>query len=116
LAGVVASDYILGANLSFELEGRVPIFILAHSKNFEHGRQTQFDQWGMGEKSLRTLVDRRVLLVADTAPMKPRAERNWQGHLSWLFSARQLLGKREVGQSRSRKEFAFYLADIQATP
>ena len=113
LGGIVAADYILGANLSFQMEGRVPVFILGHSKNFEHGRQRQFDAWNMGERQLRELVGRKVLYVTDTKPMLPRAQHNWDNHLDWLFSARNLLGKREVGKGRSPRQFAFYLAVVK---
>lgn len=82
---IVADNYKLGAQLEFRLHDRAEIFILDHSKNYEHGRQLQYARWLRGEAALWCRHGRQVLLVVQVSEMPAGHEQRWMRHIEEFF-------------------------------
>ena len=93
---VVADHYKLGAQLEFKLGDQVEVYILNHSKNFEHGRQAQFDRWGIGEEALRKHHGRQALLVVEWSELPDGTQPRWTKHLQWFFEPLESLSSLSV--------------------
>ncbi len=111
---VVADNYKLGAALEFRLGGKARVLILDHSKNYEHGRQLQFDRWNIGEDALGRLGGRRVLLAVQWSETVQRAKANWIVHLDWLFTSRTAIDELIVPLKRKPIRVEFFDAVVQA--
>lgn len=118
---LVADHYKSGANLEFYLGGR-QVFVMAHSKNFEHGRQNQFDLWSIGEAELRRHERQEALLVVETSEIPKGFEAVWWQHLAYYFEPMELLeewtyqvpGARGDGRRQTRV-FRFYRCRVHYT-
>lgn len=109
---VVADNYKLGAQLELYLGPDVDVFILDHSKNYEHGRQLQFDRWGMGESSLRNRVGEEVLVAVQWSETAGSREA-WQQHLDWFFNPLEVLDHfkhADSAHAKDDKKITFYRA------
>ncbi len=107
---LVADHYKSGASLEFHLDGR-QVFIMAHSKNFEHGRQNQFDLWANGEAELRRHEGEQALLVVETSEIPKGYDAVWWQHLAYFFEPMELLETwtyRAPGASRETRVFQFF--------
>ncbi len=115
---LVADHYKSGANLEFHLGGR-KVLVMSHSKNFEHGRQNQFDLWDIGEAELRRHEGHEALLVVETSEIPKGYDAVWWQHLAYHFEPMELLeewtyqvpGARRDG-SRTSRVFRFYRCRI----
>jgi len=110
---VVADNYKLGANLEFQFGDRARIVILDHSKNYEHGRQRQFDRWRIGEAALKELAGDRVLLAVQWSETVSHAKDNWVKHLDWLFSAMAPIDELTVDKGKRPVRIDFYDAIVR---
>jgi hypothetical protein len=82
---LVADNYKLGANMEIVFGDRYPIYIMPHSKNYEHGRVRQFDRWGIGNESMRSRAGREALIVVQISEAPRGTEERWMKHLRWHF-------------------------------
>jgi len=111
---IVADNYKLGGQLELGLENRAPVYILAHSKNFEHGRERQFDRWGIGEQALREHVGSQALVVVQWSELAG-TKANWQKHLEWFFQPLEPIGEfhfEDGSHPKYDKRIRFYLGRI----
>jgi len=90
VAAVVADNYKLGAQLELYLDPLQEVYILDHSKNYEHGRQRQFGIWQRGEEALRNKSG-KVVLVAVLWSELATARDVWERHIQWHFQPLQEL-------------------------
>lgn len=114
---VIADHYKTGANLEFLLHDRIDIFILDHSKNYMHGRQRQFDRWGIGETGLWQQAGRHALLVIDVNEIPGGHEQRWMDHIREFFATFEADGTTSVpvpGEPNEPDITAFYLGLLQA--
>ncbi len=112
---VVADNYKLGSNLEFQLGRSVRVFILAHSKNFEHGRQLQFDLWDMGEKAIPSHGGDSALLVVQWSEVVRGTEERWAKHVCGFFEHTEPIGELRVMLGGGKdKLFRFFHGNLKS--
>jgi 4-amino-4-deoxy-L-arabinose transferase-like glycosyltransferase len=117
-AVLVADNFLLAAELDFQLDATRPVFSLDHPRNVKHGRAPQLSLWGRDERGLRARhADRSVLLVVERTTGSAREREAWQQTLCARLADLELLD--EMSLFDGRKIFAWYRArvpDAGATP
>ena len=111
---IVADNYKLGGQLELALGEDWEVYILAHSKNFEHGRERQYDRWDIGERALRNHAGAQVLVVVQWSELAG-SKAFWQEHLDWFFNPLEPLGEFQFidgSDPKYDKKFTFYLGRI----
>ncbi len=111
---LVADHYKTGAQLEFAFGGETVVYIMRHSKNFEHGRQDQFELWAIGERALMQTSNNTVLLVVELSEIPRGFESNWWKHLDFFFKDRVLLEAWDYAPRKSNptRQFLFFRARL----
>lgn len=93
-AVVVADNFMMAAELDFQLGGRVPVFVLDSPLNAKHGRAPQLAIWQRDETALRRLHGGEpMLLVVDEKALRVHERAAW---------LRTLCGRIDQPQPRQR--------------
>ncbi|MET0331952.1 MAG: glycosyltransferase family 39 protein [Dyella sp.] len=108
---LVADNFMLAAELDFQLNGRVPVFALDSPLNHVHGRAPQLAIWQLDEAGLRRLyAGRPMLLVVDETALRERQRLAWLGSLCGRIVDAQPAQRLELFAARRR--FAFYRGTV----
>lgn len=89
---LVADHFMLAAQLSFELDRRVQVFVLDHWNNHKHGRAAQLAQWGYDETGIAGIAAGTPAWIAFETGETPEADRAaWVNRLCRWFDAVELV-------------------------
>ena len=80
-AVLVADNFLLAAELDFQLDAQQPIYALDHALNTKHGRAPQLALWRRDETALRQMPGRAVLLVVEESAGRERDKPQWLASL-----------------------------------
>lgn len=107
-AYLMADNFMLAAELSFELDG-LPVFSLAHPLNTKHGRARQIAIWDLDESAWLRDVANDTLLVMEVSAVKA------EDLPAWLHRSCELIGgwhlERQMQLHAGRKHFIFFRQD-----
>ena len=110
---LVADNFLLGAELDFQLDGARPVYSLDSPNNVKHGRAPQLALWRRDERGLRERENGRVvLLVVERTSGRSREREAWQQSLCTRIADLQLLD--ELVLFDGRKVFAWYRGRVPA--
>jgi 4-amino-4-deoxy-L-arabinose transferase-like glycosyltransferase len=109
---LVADNFLLAAELDFQLAGTRPVYVLDHPLNTKHGRAVQLAQWKLDEGQLREREGAPVLLVVQDSAGRERERPAWQDSLPQRIGDLQRLDALDLFEGRQR--FTFYRGKVQA--
>lgn len=108
---LVADNFMLAAQLDFQLDGIRMVYSLDHPLNGKHGRAMQLAIWQRDGQALRRHPDGTpVLLVVDEAAGRERHRQEWLRGLCSGFSDITPVGRVDLHDGARR--FAFYRANL----
>lgn len=114
-AVLVADDFMLAAELEFQLDGRRPVYSLDGPLNAKHGRAPQLAIWQRDEAGLRAAhAGAPMLLVVSEVILSERERPAWLGGLCGRIEQPQLVARQVLFDGRKR--FAYYRGIVPATP
>jgi len=111
---LVADNFLLAAELDFQLDGRVPVYVLDHPLNTKHGRAPQLAQWRLDEAALAANAGRKVLLVTEDTAGRERERQAWQDTLPTRIAGLERVDTLEL--FGARKRFSFYRGRVPKRP
>ncbi len=110
---LVADNFILGAELEFQFDGRRPVYVLDSPLNAKHGRAVQLARWQRDEKGLyRAHAGAPALLVVDEWILRAHQRPHWLGSLCSRMAGPKFLERLDLYAGERR--FAFYAARVPA--
>lgn len=113
---LVADNFMLAAELDFQLDGRVPVFALDSPLNAIHGRAPQLALWQRDEAGLRrSHAGQPMLLVVDETALRERQRLAWLGSLC----GGRILDPQPVRRLElfaGQRRFAFYRGVVPTVP
>lgn len=110
---LVADNFMLAAELDFQLDGAVPVYALDSPLNAKHGRAPQLAVWQRDEAALRQAkAGVPMLLAVDETALRIRARAHWLGTLCGRIDAARPL--RRLDLFDGRKRIAFYAGRVPA--
>nr|WP_306673802.1 glycosyltransferase family 39 protein [Tahibacter caeni] len=110
---LVADNFLLGAELDFQLDGARTVYSLDSPRNVKHGRAPQLALWARDERGLRGRESgRAVLLVVERTSGSERERAAWQQSLCRRIADLQPLD--ELALFGGRKVFAWYRGRVPA--
>lgn len=113
-AVLVAGNFMLGAELAFEL-GEGSVYVLNHPLNAKHGRALQLALWDLDEPSLRREASGEgTLIVLEDTALKVAHQPAWTRRLCSIFSDVDFLGERNL--FRGRKRLLFFSGKVREKP
>jgi 4-amino-4-deoxy-L-arabinose transferase-like glycosyltransferase len=110
-ADLVADNFMIGAQLEFELGGVWPVFVLDHPRNHHHGRAVQLALWRRDEQSWREHGAARALLVVEDTAVALKDRPAWYHELCARLGNMRLLGERSLFAGRRR--FLYFQVERQ---
>ena len=114
-AVLVADNFMLAAELEFQLDGRRPVYTLDSPLNIKHGRAPQLAIWQRDEAGLRAAhAGAPMLLVVSEVMLRERERRAWLGGLCGRIEQPRLVERRVLFDGRKR--FAYYRGLVPVTP
>ncbi|SFS12527.1 4-amino-4-deoxy-L-arabinose transferase [Dyella sp. OK004] len=112
-AVLVADNFMLAAEIDFQLDGAAPIYVLDSPLNAKHGRAPQLAIWHRDEASLREAhTGAPMLLAVDETSLRVRERSDWLGTLCQRIVEPQPL--RRLDLFGGRKRIAFYAGRVPA--
>lgn len=110
---LVADNFLLAAELDFQLGGQATVYVLDHPRNVKHGRAPQLALWRRDEQGLRhALAGQRVLLVVEETTGSERERLAWRQGLCRRLEHLEPLQRLSLFEGR--KVFAWYGATVPA--
>ncbi|WP_150132128.1 ArnT family glycosyltransferase [Dokdonella koreensis] len=103
---LVADNFMLAAELDFQLAGARPVYVLDHPLNAKHGRARQLAIWQRDEAALHALGPRTVLLAVEETAGREREQVHWLAGLCRRVDG--LVPVARVDLHQGRKRIAFY--------
>ncbi|HEV2538126.1 MAG TPA: glycosyltransferase family 39 protein [Frateuria sp.] len=113
-AVLVADNFMLAAELQFQLDGRRPVYSLDAPLNVKHGRTPQLAIWGRDEAGLRAAHSGAPMLLVVSEVMREREKLAWLGAICGRIEAPRLVDRLVLFDGR--KQFAFYRGFVPAAP
>jgi 4-amino-4-deoxy-L-arabinose transferase-like glycosyltransferase len=114
-AVLVADNFMLAAELDFQLDGRVPVYSLDSPLNVKHGRAPQLAIWRRDEAALHAArAGEPMLLAVDETALRERERLPWLGSLCRRIDAPQRLARLDLFEGRKR--IALYGGRVPAGP
>ncbi len=108
---LVADNFILGAELAFQFDGRRPVYVLDSPLNAKHGRAAQLAIWQRDEAGLRAgQAGKPVLLVVDEWILRAHQRPAWLGSVCSRVAVPRFLRRLDLHDGERR--FAFYAARV----
>jgi 4-amino-4-deoxy-L-arabinose transferase-like glycosyltransferase len=101
-ADLLADNFMIGAQLEFELGGVWPVYVLDHPRNHHHGRAAQLALWRRDEVAWRQHGSQRALLVVEDTAVSLRERPAWYHELCDRLGNMRLLGERSLFAGRRR--------------
>lgn len=112
---LVAGNFMLAAELDFELEGADRVYSLNHPLNTRHGRARQMAIWGLDEAGLaRQEAGSRAVVVIEETALKIGDRPAWIRRLCRLFDGLAYTG--EVSVAAGRKRFLHFEGTVRRQP
>lgn len=108
-ASLVADNFMIGAQLEFELGGVWPVYVLDHPRNHHHGRAAQLAIWQRDESAWREEGGERALLVVEDTAVSLGDRPAWYHELCARLGNMRLLGER--AQFGGRRRFLYFLVE-----
>lgn len=110
---VVADNFMLAAQLDFELASVPRVFALDHPLNRRHGRALQLGLWGLDEAGLRDrAAGRRALVVVEESALSIGERPAWVRRLCTRFEPLSFKG--EIVLAGGRKRFLYFSGRVRA--
>ncbi|HEX7341776.1 MAG TPA: glycosyltransferase family 39 protein [Rhodanobacteraceae bacterium] len=110
---LVAGNFILGAELEFQLDGSRPVYVLDNPLNIKHGRAVQLAIWQRDEAGMRKRhAGAPVLLVIDEWILRAHQRPHWLGSVCSRVTDLSFLQRLDLHDGERR--FAFYAGRIPA--
>ena len=109
---LVADNFLLAAELDYQLDGARPVYVLDHKLNAKHGRAPQLALWARDEAALAATPGRPVLLVVEESAGRDRDKKEWIDGLCGRIAGMQLIER--VKLYDGRKQFAWYRGQVPA--
>lgn len=113
-AVLVADNFMLAAELEFQLDGRRPVYSLDSSLNVKHGRAPQLAIWQRDEAGLRAAHAGEPMLLVVSEVMREREMLERLGSICGSIEAPQLVARLVLFDGRKR--FAYYRGRVPAAP
>lgn len=112
-AVLVADNFMLAAEIDFQLNGATPVYALDSPVNVKHGRAPQLAIWHRDEASLReAYAGVPMLLAVDETSLRVRERSDWLGTLCRRIAEPRPL--RRLDLFDGRKRIAFYAGRVPA--
>lgn len=111
---IVADNFMLAAELRFELGGSRVVYSLDSPLNAKHGRATQLAAWRVDQAGLAKRAGQRVLLVVDETSVREREKRGWLASICSRIDIVAPVARLDLFDGRRR--FALYDATARAAP
>jgi hypothetical protein len=112
---LVADNFMLAAELDFQLDGRDRVYVLDNPLNVRHGRAPQLAIWRLDEAGLRAAhAGAPVLLAVEETALRERQRPPWLGSVCARVADPRFLGRLDLYGGERR--FAFYAATVPAAP
>lgn len=112
---VVAGNFMLAAELDFELPDVPRVYSLDHPLNRRHGRALQMALWGLDERGLREArAGERVLVVLEETTRKIGDRPAWVRRMCSRFDTVAFLGETRVADGRKR--FLYFAGRVRGEP
>jgi hypothetical protein len=106
---LVADNFMLAAELNFQLGREFTVYSLDSPLNVKHGRAPQLALWGLDENGLRHAHPGAPLLLAvEPTALRERERAGWLGSLCGRVDGARLLERLDLFDGR--KQVRFYLA------
>jgi hypothetical protein len=110
---LVADNFMLAAEIDFQLDGAVPVYVLDSPLNAKHGRAPQLAAWRRDEAALREAHPRALMLLAvDEMALRIRERSDWLGTLCQRIDGASPLRRLDLFDGRRR--VAFYAGFVPA--
>ncbi|WP_266181659.1 ArnT family glycosyltransferase [Dyella humicola] len=110
-AVLVADNFMLAAEIDFQLGGRVPVYSLDSPLNVKHGRAPQLAIWQRDENALRAMRGGDPMLLAvDEAALRVHERPPWLRTLCGRIDEPQPLRRLDLFDGRRR--IAFYVGRV----
>ncbi len=110
---LVADNFMLAAEIDFQLDGRVPVYVLDSPLNVKHGRAPQLVIWQRDEAALRKLHGGEPMLLAvDEKALRARERAPWLRAMCGRIDAATPLARLDLFEGRRR--MAFYAGRVPA--
>lgn len=110
---LVADNFMLAAELDFQLDGARTIYVLDHPLNVKHGRAAQLAIWRRDEPALQALGEREIVLAVEETAGREREQVHWLAGLCRRVTFERALARLDL--HGGRKRIAFHAARIGAT-
>lgn len=111
---LVADNFMLAAEIDFQLGGSVPVYALDNPLNVKHGRAPQLAIWQRDEASLRRMHGgEAMLLVVDEKALRVHEREDWLRTLCGRISQPIPLSRLDLFDGRRR--MAFYAGSVPAS-
>lgn len=112
---VVADNFMLAAELDFELASIPRVYTLDHALNPRHGRALQMAIWELDEAGLRKArAGREALVVVEESALKIGERPAWARRLCSRFRGLSFDG--ETVMAQGRKRFLYFTGRVRAEP
>lgn len=112
---LVADNFMLAAELDFQLGGRVPVYVLDSPLNAFHGRAPQLAAWRRDEAALRARhAGAPMLLAVGEDALRVHDRMDWLGSLCSRIDAPAPLRRFDLYEGRKR--VAFYMGWVPSHP
>lgn len=112
---LVADNYMIAAELDFELASIPRVYALDHAHNRRHGRALQMALWGLDEAGLRKeRAGREALIVVEESALKIGQRPAWVRRLCTRFEPLSFRGESVLSQGRKR--FLYFSGRIRPEP
>ena len=110
---LVADNFMLAAEIDFQLGGSVPVYVLDNPLNVKHGRAPQLAIWQRDETSLRRLHGGEPMLLAvDEKALRVHEREDWLRSLCGRIGQPAPLSRLDLFDGRRR--MAFYAGSVPA--
>jgi 4-amino-4-deoxy-L-arabinose transferase-like glycosyltransferase len=114
-AVLVADNFMLAAEIDFQLAGRVPVYVLDNPLNAKHGRATQLAVWQRDEAALHAQhAGEPMLLAVDEKALRVHQRADWLRSVCARIPSPVPLLRLDLFDGRRR--MAFYTATVPAKP
>ncbi|MEI7036968.1 glycosyltransferase family 39 protein [Fulvimonas yonginensis] len=113
-AVLVADNFMLAAELAFQLDGRRPVYALDSTLNVKHGRAPQLALWRLDEAGLHASHAGAPMLLVVSEVMREREKLAWLGAICGRIEAPRLVARQTLFEGRKR--FAYYRGRVPAVP
>jgi len=112
---LVADNFMLAAELDFQLDGRYPVYVLDSPLNTKHGRAAQLARWRRDEAALRAdHAGEPMLLGVDETVLRERERWDWFASLCSRVGRPREAGRLDLLGGARR--LAFYRGQVMSTP